>query len=249
MWVRKGESLIDRTFGRIAESLRDDETVVVVAEYEALRQEILLRLQAQQNLLHHTVLVGGLPIPLLGFFFDRTGTLSSRSLEFLLCLLLVPIILCLFLQLIYLKHHLYMHLLSVYIDKELGIVLSDETEALSHFPIKVGSASEGGELEKARVFSGWEQYLTRTLMVDPIPKLFSIVLGFAEGYFPLTVGLVYVLASILTYVAVKGFQLPDTTHLRVLAGLYTTILVVFAITIVSGQLIMRRLIIRRRRID
>ena len=67
MWVRKGESLIDRTFGRIAESLRDDETIVVVAEYEALRQEILLRLQAQQNLLHYTVLVGGLPIPLLGF--------------------------------------------------------------------------------------------------------------------------------------------------------------------------------------
>jgi predicted dinucleotide-utilizing enzyme len=58
-------SLTERTFGRIAESIQDDETLVAIAEYEALRQEIVQRLQAQQSLINYSVLVGSLPVPIV----------------------------------------------------------------------------------------------------------------------------------------------------------------------------------------
>jgi hypothetical protein len=92
--------------------LRDDETMTVIAEYQALRQEILLRLQAQQALLHYP-------------------TVASRC----------------------------------------------------------------GQGEKALVFSGWEDYLTKRRMTETRPRWFAAVPGFTEGLFPLAVGGLYIVGG------------------------------------------------------
>lgn len=236
-----GKGLLDRSFGRVAGALRDDETLVVLAEYEALRQEILFRLGAQQNLLQYTVLVGGAPVPIIGFFTNFEPLGLREIVVPLSYLLLIPAILCLFLQLTYLKHHLYIHLLSLYIDKELSIRLTEDTADLARFPHKPGTAAH--ELQ-ARIFAGWEIHLTQTMMDDTLSKGLAAVLGLAEGYFASAVGMFYVIAGCVVYSYILGTFPPLREH-WLLAGVYLLVFASLLLATFSG-LVLRRLIIKRR---
>jgi len=245
MAIRASEkrSLIDSTFGRVAESLRDDETLAMIAEYEAVRQEILFRLQAQQSLLQYTILIGGLPIPLIALFWDVDLQYSPQAVTFLLLLFIIPVILCIFVQLVYFKHHLHNYWLSLYIADELGILITDETKSLDHFPIRVEKLN-GNELRRALVFSGWEEYHHKAARTSFLTKAFSLVLGAAEGYFPLMVASCYIFAGGLIYLLVKDGW-PTTLSDWVIVGLYL-IAVVCLLAIAAGGQVMRRWVMYKR---
>ena len=85
---------------------------VILAEYNAVRDEILMRLKAQQELLRYILLVAALLPPLVGL-----GSVVGP--HGLLAMLLLGPVICMFIQGVYLKHHLFIELLSDYVTKDL----------------------------------------------------------------------------------------------------------------------------------
>jgi len=82
-------------------------------EYDAIRDEILLRLGFQQQIIQYSFLVIGLLAALLSLrsYIDPHGLLAA---------MLVGPIICIFLQLAYFKQHVFIELLSSYIAADLG---------------------------------------------------------------------------------------------------------------------------------
>lgn len=98
----------------IHSTLTEDQkqTEAMLAEYNAVRDEILMRLKAQQDLLRYILLVAALLPPLVGL----GSVVGPHGL--LVMLLLGPVI-CMFIQGVYLKHYWFIELLSDYITKDL----------------------------------------------------------------------------------------------------------------------------------
>lgn len=151
----------------------------VISEYEALRDEILLRLKAQQDIVNYSLVVAGLLAPLIGLR-------STVGLHSSLDMLLIGPVICIFLQGIYFKHHMFVELLSSYISTKLGD----------------GNEDAGKPLP----FAGWEQHLTSSLYERPLTNIFSGLLGFLEAGVPSVVALAYLL-SFLAVVRVSVGQL------------------------------------------
>ncbi len=100
--------------GSINSTLTEDpkQTEAMLAEYSAIRDEILMRLKAQQDLLRYALLVAALLPPLVGL-----GSVIGP--HGLLAMLLLGPVICMFIQGVYLKHHLFIELLSDYVTKDL----------------------------------------------------------------------------------------------------------------------------------
>jgi hypothetical protein len=153
----------------------------IIAEYEALRDEILLRLSFQQQLLNHSLVSAGLIVPIVGLF-----GVSSIDPHGVLALLLIGPIVSVFLQLIYLKQYVYFQQLASYIASTLG-------------PTQI--SGESLENKGIPLFSGWERYLNRKLIKSRLVDSAMIFTGFAEGSFPAITGLLYLLAFAASLVA------------------------------------------------
>jgi hypothetical protein len=83
------------------------------ADVGTVREEMLLRLGAQQNVINYTFVVLGAISGILGI---NKENLNADGTLFLL--LAIPV-LCAFLQSVYLKHQLYIEIISQYITLEI----------------------------------------------------------------------------------------------------------------------------------
>jgi hypothetical protein len=153
----------------------------VVAEYEALRDEILLRLEFQQHLINYSLIATGLIVPIMGLF-----GISSVDPHGVMALLLIGPIVSVFLQLIYLKQYAYIQQLSSYITSSLGLGQALDT-SLSR--------------EGIPPFSGWEKHLNTKLIKPRVVDAAIAVTGFAEGTFPTIGGILYLLAFFAAVIA------------------------------------------------
>jgi hypothetical protein len=133
----------------------------VIAEYQAIRAEILLRLGFQQQLLNLSLITIGFIVPISSLL--AIHTIDPRSV--LLLLLIGPIV-SVFLQLIYLKQIIYIQQLASYIVYGLGSVQSP-------------------------VFSGWEKHLNSKLIKPPLVHRALAITGAAEALFPSIAGVLY----------------------------------------------------------
>ena len=95
------------------------EVSMELAEYEALRAEILLRLTFQQQLLSYSLVTIGLLGPIFGLV-AATGLVSTQGV---LALLLLGPLMAAALQLNYLKQHIYIQTIGRYISTGLGAKL------------------------------------------------------------------------------------------------------------------------------
>jgi len=140
-------------------------------EYGAIRDEILFRLKAQQDIIKFTFAVAGLLAPLLGVMLN-----PSVNRDSLFAVLLIGPIICIFLKAVYLKHHVFIELLSSYISKELSI-----------------DVYKGGKGSKHKVFpfSGWEKYLTSSFYRNWRASFITALLGLSEAEFPILIGVLY----------------------------------------------------------
>lgn len=198
-------NFVDQHLGRFAEAIDDEEIVVAATEYGALRQEIVLRLQAQQNLIQYTVIVAGLPIPLLAAILQASNAGIPLVTQFfvVMALLLAPPVVCVFLQMVYLKQHLYLSLMALYIQNELGPTLFGRTRGLhTRFPIAGPTKNELPE--RLLIFSGWEDHLTDSAMNTRGAIWLSRLLAVAEGEFPAIAGFVYLGFGLLIYLETIG---------------------------------------------
>ncbi len=152
----------------------------VTAEYTAIRNEILFRLQSQQNIITQTVVVAGFLAPILGLI----PVLTSHSV---LAALLVGPLVCVFLQLTYLKHHIWLTVDARYLDYEIGRDLSQ------------GPTSALGKRGR---------YVRDTLHKSKWPRSASAWLGYAEGGLPTLVAGVYLLAFAVIALQSGVFQKP-----------------------------------------
>lgn len=88
------------------------QTEAMLAEYSAVRDEILMRLKAQQDLLRYALLVVALLPPLVGL-----GSVIGP--HGVLAMLLWGPVICVSIQVVYLKHHVFRELLSDYATRNL----------------------------------------------------------------------------------------------------------------------------------
>jgi hypothetical protein len=146
----------------------------ISSEYGAARAEILFRLKAQQDIINYSLAVAGALGVLLGLILNPNSNTKS-----LFALLLLGPLFCVFLQAIYLKHHIFNELLEGYISTQLGIKIQLDEELPSR-PILP--------------FAGWERYLTSSLYQDRQTNFISAMLGYAEGGFPTLIGILYLVA-------------------------------------------------------
>lgn len=146
----------------------------VVAEYQALRAEILARLGFQQQLVNYSLIATGLIVPIVGLIAVR-----AISLPGVLALLLIGPLVNMFLELIYLKHYVYIQSMANYITMRLGLTQS------------LGDSRQDHQVP---VFSGWETHLTTQLIKPPLVDISVAFTGFAEGLFPGIGGVLYLLA-------------------------------------------------------
>lgn len=139
------------------EKTQRDTVDVELAQYEAARGEVLLRIKIQQDVINYAIVVAGLIAPLVGL----KGTVGND----VLWLLLVGPLACVFLQIVYLKQHVYIQLLVGFIATRLSASTTDLNE-------------DSPTLTR---FAGWEVYLTRALDGHPSVRILSKFLGLAEG--------------------------------------------------------------------
>lgn len=177
---------------------------VVIAEYQAVRAEILLRLQFQQQLLYYSLLGVGLIAPIVGLF-----ALSAINPQGVLTLLLLGSIASTLLQLIYIKQYVYVQQLSYYIANKLGVAYSlDESSPRDEIP----------------VFSGWERHLNSKLIKPHLVDLAIAITGAAESTFPLIGGILY----LITYIA----SISQVSQLKALPLITFTVWAVFDATLI-----------------
>jgi hypothetical protein len=120
--------------------------------------------------------------------------------------------------------------------------VTNDKVALSRFPTcRIRDAN----IEIARVFSGWERFLTDALMKDRRTRSVAFFLGLSEGYFPLLVGATYLLIGFVIYVGTLGFVWPGDLEYQILAVAYIILLVMLLFAALGGQLL-RRIVISRR---
>jgi hypothetical protein len=199
--------------GKVKEETPDK----VISEYEAIRDEITLRLKAQQDIVNYSLVVAGLLAPLVGL---RSTVGLHNTLE----MLLIGPVICIFLQGIYFKHHIFIELLSSYISTELGRGSKDAEESLP--------------------FAGWEHYLTSSLYERRLTNISSGFLGLLEAGVPSVVAVAY-LVSFLTVAqgVAGGWGNLKPKILRIL--LVIEFSSVFAVNVVGG--LVRRWVFKRRR--
>ncbi len=156
----------------------------IVAEYAALREEILFRLRVQQDMISYSFLAAGFLATLLGVNIDP---------RMRLVIILMGPIMCVFLQLIYTKQHLFVELLAKYVSTELGIE-SAPANSLSR--------------NNSAPFDGWEDYLS-SFYIHSRLNLYSKILGYAEGGFPTLVGLLFLATAASLFLVDRAQFLND----------------------------------------
>ncbi len=181
-----------------------------LAQYEAARAEILLRIKIQQDVINYCIAVGGLLAPL-------AGLRASIGAEVVWLLLIGPLI-CVFLQVVYLKQHEYIQLLAAFIATRLS---------------RSGS-SRGDMLPGLTRFASWEVYLTNSLDGHLAVRVLSKCLGLAEGGVFTLVAVLYLAA--FKIVANATGLLRHRLHVSVLCFVIADIAVV-AILAVTGLVI------------
>jgi len=134
---------------------------ILIAEYQAIRNEIIFRLEAQQNIISYSLLVAGILAPALGLS-------NTLDIHIVLVVLLVGPIICALLQLTFLKHHLWITIDYRYLDYELGAEVMGEN-----------------------IFRRRGIYIRKELYQNKMANIFSALLGFAEGFIPTLVGFLY----------------------------------------------------------
>lgn len=134
---------------------------ILIAEYQAIRNEIIFRLEAQQNIISYSLLVAGILAPALGLS-------NTLDIHVVLVVLLVGPIICALLQLTFLKHYLWITIDYRYLDYELGADVMGEN-----------------------VFRRRGIYIRKELYQNKLANIFSALLGFAEGFIPALVGFLY----------------------------------------------------------
>jgi hypothetical protein len=138
---------------------------IAITEFQAIREELLFRLKAQQEIISYSLVVLGALAPILGL-----SEVIANPFIIMIFLLIGPII-CVLLQLVYVKHHLWITLDSRYIDYEL----------------KPDASTKLG------LFGRRGKYFRDNLYKTKIPNLISKILGYAEGSFPSLVGILYLI--------------------------------------------------------
>lgn len=141
-----------------------------ISEYEALRDEILLRLGFQQQLLNYSFIAAGLIVPIVGLL----AVVSIRSVA---ALLLIGPVVAIALQFVYVKQYIYIQTLATYISSELGVGVLSPTTSL--------------RVEHPTAFGGWERYLNEQLIRPRLADLLLILIDVAEGLFPLLIGILF----------------------------------------------------------
>ena len=182
----------------------------VIAEYQAIRAEILLRLGFQQQLLNLSLISIGFIVPISGLFGVKA--VDSRGV---LALLFIGPIVSVFLQLIYLKHFIYIQQLASYIANGLGSVQALDTS----LPKNV-----------IPVFSGWEKHLNSKLIKPPQVDLALGVIGGAEAAFPSIAGVLY----LVVFIAAGLIQVskPSSTTFLVLGAVFDGFLLLAVLLII-----------------
>jgi hypothetical protein len=135
---------------------------LAIAEYESVKGELLFRLKAQQDIISFSLVVLGSLAPILGL----TEIIPPYII---LTIMLIGPIICVLLQLVYIKHHIWITLDLRFIDYELG----DDT-----------STGLG-------LFGKRGKYYRDNLYNKALPNIFSAIVAFAEGSFPTLVGVLY----------------------------------------------------------
>lgn len=138
---------------------------IAITEFQAIREELLFRLKAQQDIISYSLVVLGSLAPILGL-----SEVFANPFLIMIFLLIGPII-CVLLQLVYVKHHLWITLDSRYIDYEL----------------------QSDTITQLGLFGRRGKYFRDNLYKNKIPNLVSRLLGYAEGGFPSLVGILYLI--------------------------------------------------------
>jgi hypothetical protein len=164
-------------------SLEDPkQTDTMLAEYSAVRDEILMRLKAQQDLLRYALLVAALLPPLVGL-----GSVIGP--HGLLAMLLLGPVICIFIQGIYLKHHWFIELSSDYVTKDLIAGWERHlTDALYQRPLPYHLSGLLGYLEGGLPTLVGVLYLSAFIVVtlasmnslDLLPMCFLVLFFFAD---------------------------------------------------------------------
>ena len=150
-------------------------------EYKVIREETLFRLKAQQELINYSLIVAGLLAPLISL----STVVNIRTL---LGSLLVGPLICFFLQIIYYKHHIYIQLMSQYIEWNIGINLQ---KAIDLENVETNNNNNKKLEIKINDLFGWDKFLTNSLLKSRIIGFFTLIFGFAESSIPSLVGSLY----------------------------------------------------------
>lgn len=187
------------------------------AEYDAARAEILLRLGFQQQMINYSFVVAGLLAPILALtqIFGAAITLPI--------LLLGPLA-CVFLELVYIKHSMYIDLLARYIAQELK---ADVKLGADLPPVTV------------RPFQGWEHYLARH-RADKSLNSFTTLLGYAEAGFPALVGAVYLVGFVAVLRSPPEILAPSAPSYPRLLAIWAMLDVVGLVASVAIGVMVRR---------
>ena len=176
----------------------------VTTEYEAVRDEILFRLKVQQDTVNYSFIAAGLLAPLLGLR-------STIGLHGTLAMLLIGPLICIFLQGIYFKQHVFIELLSSYVATTLG--------------------AEDERTQKPLPFAGWEKHLTSSLYSSRITNIFSGILGAIEAGVPSLVAMAYLL-SFVAVAWVSWSQLNALKFAVLLIGLLVELFMIVVVNVV-----------------
>jgi hypothetical protein len=192
------------------------------SEYGAIRSEILERLKFQQQVVQYSFLVAGLLAPILAFR-------NVIDVHFFLAILLIGPLICAFLLMIYIKHHLFLTELADYIN--------------SHIVVELHSDDTSNKQEWVP-FRGWEDYLTLSLYERALPNWVSSIIGFAEGGFSLIIAILY----LVLFLALGNQSTSLNTFVTSFLWLWFLIdLVTLAVVVVVGIRI--RSFVRDRRVE
>ena len=179
-----------------------------------------MRLGFQQQVTNYSLVVAGLIAPVLALA-EEVGQSA------VLPVLLVGPILCIFLQLTYIKQHVFIDLLSSYISTQLGIS---------------GQPASDKVMKGSLPFAGWERFLSR-LYTDSRLNRYTAVLGYAEGGFPTLVAVLYLIAFLAILILADPVINSIERVLLLLWGVADTIGLVVAFSI--GVRVRQRVASRR----
>lgn len=220
--------------------LNEGEVPSLIVQYETLVNQQHLHIKAIHDIINYTIVIIGLPIPLIGAFISATS--GQIPADYLVYFLLVPSFLCLFMQINFLKHYHYIGLIAHFISTGLGIQVNKKNWThLLRYPLRY--EVENG-IMKAMIFNGFDDYLTETVSSGRANKLMSMFFGISDGLFALAAGAFYWLCSLVAFIMYYSNLVYPNNFIQVILLI---LLFLFYIFVLVTSYLVRRMMISQRK--